>query len=101
MCKQIGALHDVACEPNRPRLVLCSVQTFGRGILCNWLVCLAVWQASAANTLGGKAIAVWFPISAFVAMGLEVSSCCSISVLEQQLSLAVRQLNHFRVGLAI
>ncbi|KAK9840212.1 hypothetical protein WJX74_005559 [Apatococcus lobatus] len=49
------------------------LETFGRGILCNWLVCLAVWQATAANTLGGKAIAVWFPISAFVAMGLEHS----------------------------
>lgn len=48
------------------------MQAFGRGVLCNWLVCLAVWQAAAAQTLGGKAIAVWFPISAFVAMGLEV-----------------------------
>ncbi|KAK9811204.1 hypothetical protein WJX73_010339 [Symbiochloris irregularis] len=49
------------------------LEAFGRGILCNWLVCLAVWQATAAQTLGGKAIAVWFPISAFVAMGLEHS----------------------------
>lgn len=48
------------------------MQAFGRGILCNWLVCLAVWQATAAQSLGGKAIGVWLPISAFVAMGLEV-----------------------------
>lgn len=64
------------------------VQTFGRGVLCNWLVCLAVWQATAANTLGGKAIAVWLPISAFVAMGLEVRVRCSIQhicVVEQML----------------
>ena len=40
-------------------------------MLCNWLVCIAVWQATAAQTLGGKAIGVWLPISAFVAMGLE------------------------------
>ena len=52
-----------------------GMQTFGRGVLCNWLVCLAVWQATAASSVGGKAIAVWFPISAFVAMGLEVSIC--------------------------
>ncbi|KAK9807880.1 hypothetical protein WJX72_012013 [[Myrmecia] bisecta] len=48
-------------------------QAFTRGILCNWLVCLAIWQASAASTLASKAVAVWFPISAFVAMGLEHS----------------------------
>ncbi len=42
-----------------------------RGMLCNWLVCIAVWQANAATTLGGKAIGVWLPISAFVSMGLE------------------------------
>ena len=47
------------------------VQAFTRGMLCNWLVCLAVWQANAANTLGGKFVGVWLPISAFVAMGLE------------------------------
>ena len=32
----------------------CHVQAFTRGILCNWLVCLAVWQANAAQSLGGK-----------------------------------------------
>ena len=33
-----------------------ALQAFTRGILCNWLVCLAVWQANAAQTLGGKFI---------------------------------------------
>eukprot|EP00191_Tetraselmis_sp_GSL018_P005579 CAMPEP_0177603956 /NCGR_PEP_ID=MMETSP0419_2-20121207/15827_1 /TAXON_ID=582737 /ORGANISM="Tetraselmis sp., Strain GSL018" /LENGTH=337 /DNA_ID=CAMNT_0019097839 /DNA_START=159 /DNA_END=1172 /DNA_ORIENTATION=- len=49
------------------------LETFMRGILCNFLVCIGVWQATAANSLSGKAIGVWFPISAFVAMGLEHS----------------------------
>lgn len=44
-----------------------------RGVLCNWLVCLAVVTASAASTLPGKAIAVVLPISAFIAIGLEHS----------------------------
>ena len=44
-----------------------------RGILCNWLVCMAVWMASMAKDLPGKIVAIWFPISAFVAMGLEHS----------------------------
>ena len=40
-----------------------------RGILCNWLVCMAVWMASMAKDLPGKIVAIWFPISAFVALG--------------------------------
>eukprot|EP00290_Baffinella_frigidus_P008314 CAMPEP_0180130066 /NCGR_PEP_ID=MMETSP0986-20121125/7658_1 /TAXON_ID=697907 /ORGANISM="non described non described, Strain CCMP2293" /LENGTH=329 /DNA_ID=CAMNT_0022069791 /DNA_START=60 /DNA_END=1049 /DNA_ORIENTATION=+ len=44
-----------------------------RGILCNWLVCIGIWQATAAKDIGSKAIAIWFPISAFVAMGFEHS----------------------------
>lgn len=42
-----------------------------KGILCNWLVCLAVWQANAAQDITGKFVGIWLPISAFVAMGLE------------------------------
>lgn len=44
-----------------------------RGILCNWLVCMAVYMASFAKDLPGKMVAIWFPISAFVALGLEHS----------------------------
>lgn len=48
-------------------------KAFVRGVLCNWLVCMAVYMASFAKDLGGKMVAIWFPISAFVAMGLEHS----------------------------
>ena len=44
---------------------------FLRGILCNMLVCLAVWLSVAARSVEGKAIAIAFPISAFVALGFE------------------------------
>jgi formate/nitrite transporter FocA (FNT family) len=46
---------------------------FIRGILCNWLVCMAVYMASGCASLAGKMVAVWFPISAFVALGLDHS----------------------------
>jgi formate/nitrite transporter len=46
---------------------------FVRGILCNWLVCMAVYMASGCTSLIGKMTAVWFPISAFVALGLDHS----------------------------
>jgi len=46
---------------------------FVRGILCNWLVCMAVYMASFAKDTAGKMVAIWFPISAFIALGLEHS----------------------------
>jgi formate/nitrite transporter len=46
---------------------------FVRGLLCNWLVCMAVYMASGCSSMIGKMTAVWFPISAFVALGLDHS----------------------------
>lgn len=46
---------------------------FVRGILCNWLVCMAVYMASGCASLAGKMVAVYFPISAFVALGFDHS----------------------------
>lgn len=43
------------------------------GILCNVLVCLAVWLCFGARTTGDKILAIVFPISAFVAAGFEHS----------------------------
>ncbi|KAL4440622.1 hypothetical protein ABPG75_003623 [Micractinium tetrahymenae] len=45
--------------------------TLCKGILCNWLVCLAVWQGNMARDLTGKFIGVFLPNSAFVSMGFE------------------------------
>jgi len=42
-----------------------------RAVMCNWLVCMAVYMASFARDVTGKAVAIWLPISAFVALGLE------------------------------
>jgi len=46
---------------------------FVKGILCNLLVCLAVWLAAAGHSVADKIIALIFPISAFVAAGFEHS----------------------------
>jgi formate transporter len=46
---------------------------FFRGILCNALVCLAVWLAMAGRTVVDKVFAIMFPIAAFVAAGFEHS----------------------------
>lgn len=46
---------------------------FIRGVLCNTLVCLAVWLAMGGRSVTDKILAILFPISGFVAMGFEHS----------------------------
>jgi formate transporter len=48
-------------------------EAFVRGMLCNVLVCMAVWMAMAGRSVVDKAVAVIFPITAFVAAGFEHS----------------------------
>lgn len=52
---------------------LTFVNLFTSGILCNILVCLAVWMAYASKDIAGKALAVFFPIWLFIASGFEHS----------------------------
>ena len=46
-------------------------EAFFKGVLCNLLVCLAIWLALAGRSVTDKVLAVVFPISAFVAAGFE------------------------------
>lgn len=55
------------------KMTLGVLEAFVRGVLCNVLVCLAVWLTFAAHTVTGKAVAIVFPIAAFVALGFEHS----------------------------
>lgn len=48
-------------------------EAFFKGVLCNVLVCLAVWLAMAGHTVVDKILAIVFPVSAFVAAGFEHS----------------------------
>jgi formate transporter FocA len=43
------------------------------GILCNTLVCLAIWLSYSAKTTSSKILAILFPITGFVAAGFEHS----------------------------
>lgn len=49
------------------------LQAIALGILCNGLVCLAVWLTFSARTTLDKIISIIFPITAFVAAGFEHS----------------------------
>lgn len=46
---------------------------FSRGVLCNALVCLAVWLCMSGRTTTDKILSILFPITAFVALGFEHS----------------------------
>ena len=46
---------------------------FLKGIGCNWLVNLAILLGICADDAAGKFFGIWFPIMAFVSMGLEHS----------------------------
>lgn len=48
-------------------------QAFYLGIMCNWLVCLAVWMANGAKDMVGKIFAIFFPIWLFITSGFEHS----------------------------
>ena len=50
---------------------LTFTQALSSGILCNWLVCMAVWMAAAAKDVSGKIWAILFPITAFAMCGYE------------------------------
>ncbi|HPW17120.1 MAG TPA: formate/nitrite transporter family protein, partial [Candidatus Aminicenantes bacterium] len=65
----LGAVRAMAAE----KAALSFGAAFWRGVGCNWLVCLAVWMAAAADDVAGKLLAVWFPIMAFVGLGFEHS----------------------------
>ena len=69
---------DYAVGANAVKIANAKVQldfaeAFFLGVLCNALVCLAVWLTYSARSNVDKALAVVFPISAFVASGYEHS----------------------------
>jgi len=70
---QISQVADHAVNIAIAKCELTFSVALVRGILCNWLVCLAVFMATAARDIPGKILACYFPIMAFVASGFEHS----------------------------
>jgi formate/nitrite transporter len=68
-----GAVADTALQIARAKADLSVGEAFARGVLCNALVCLAVWLAMGGRSVADKILAILFPITAFVAIGLEHS----------------------------
>jgi formate transporter len=68
-----GAVAAVALRLAADKATLPFVDAFFLGILCNVLVCLAVWLSLGACSTSDKVLAVLFPVSAFVVAGFEHS----------------------------
>lgn len=68
-----GGMADHAIRIAAAKCRLPFAVALVRGILCNWLVCLAVFMATAARDVAGKILACYMPIMAFVASGFEHS----------------------------
>jgi formate transporter len=63
----------IAAAIAEAKMNLSFEQAFVRGILCNALVCIAVWMILAARTIPSKLAGLIFPISAFITLGFEHS----------------------------
>ncbi len=68
-----GAVGNTVINIARAKAGLSLETAFFRGILCNALVCLAIWLAIGARSVTDKILAILFPITAFVAIGFEHS----------------------------
>lgn len=68
-----GALLDKVISIAHGKVTLDWHEAFFRGVLCNVLVCLALWLCFAGRSVIDKVIAILFPITAFVALGFEHS----------------------------
>jgi formate transporter len=68
-----GAVGETMVHIARSKIALDPLSALVRGILCNVLVCLAVWLCMGARSVTDKVLAIVFPITAFVACGFEHS----------------------------
>jgi formate transporter len=68
-----GAVGETMVQIARSKIALDPVSALARGVLCNVLVCLAVWLCMGARSVTDKILATVFPITAFVACGFEHS----------------------------
>jgi formate/nitrite transporter len=68
-----GSVGAAALATASSKVAHTPVEAFFLGILCNILVCLAVWMTYSARSTTDRILAIVPPIAAFVAMGFEHS----------------------------
>lgn len=68
-----GELAKAIVNAGKARTDLTFQESFIRGILCNILVCIAVWMSFAAKRVSGKLLTSFWPVMIFVLCGFEHS----------------------------
>lgn len=68
-----GHVGETAMKVANSKISLSIGALLSRSILANWIVCLAVVMAAAADDISGKIWAIFFPIMGFAAAGFEHS----------------------------
>lgn len=68
-----GTLAKAIVNAGAARTGLTVMQGFVRGILCNILVCIAIWMSFASKNVSGKLLTSFWPIMLFVLCGFEHS----------------------------
>lgn len=68
-----GLLGGVTIKIANYKIGLTFLEAFTLGIMCNWLVTLAIWLSIAAKNMAGKILGVFFPIWLFITSGFEHS----------------------------
>ncbi len=68
-----GAMLDTMISVAAGKVALTPGDAILKGILCNILVCLAVWISFSAKSFPGKLMAVFYPVAIFVILGFEHS----------------------------
>jgi formate transporter len=63
--------YAIKVAANKGSLVF--IKAFTSGILCNLLVCLAVWGSYSAKDVASKVLIIWFPVMTFIVSGFEHS----------------------------
>lgn len=66
-----GVLAESIVNAGRARTDLTIMESFIRGILCNILVCIAIWMSYAAIRISGKLMVSFWPVMLFVLCGFE------------------------------
>ncbi len=68
-----GRLAQSVVNSAMSRVNMSFGDAFVKGILCNILVCIAIWAAFAAKTVSGKLLMSFWPVMTFVLCGFEHS----------------------------
>jgi len=68
-----GQLGAMTIKIASYKVGLSFMEAFYLGLMCNWLVCIAVWMSYGAKDFTGKIVAIFFPIWLFITSGFEHS----------------------------